>query len=392
MIKSNNTIFNLGNIFLLVWFVYHLQNYILPLGYLSSLLFIFQIAVSVYCLFYANIHYDTPRTIKAVNVLVIIYFIYGLLRVMQGEQLIIEESGDIVLPMDFTRHYINSLLPIYVGFVLAKSGQITQSYIKFWCLAFLLFSTIEYTGVHQTLIEENTVQEEFTNNIGYQFLAIIPVIFLAYKNSIVRYPLLFIVIIFVISAMKRGAILIAVLSLIYIIYIELKKSSRSKAFLKIALVALVSIGIYKYTQYMLNTSDLFNLRIAQTIEGDSSSRDVLKEDIIHYLQYDSSVFELLFGKGADGTLKVTQNFAHNDWLEIVTNMGLLGIIVFIYFWISFIKDIFGSSNQEIKSVLTLIFIFCLSRTLFSMSITDMPIYTSYTLGICLAKYQNNEQN
>lgn len=311
---------------------------------------------------------------------------------MQGEQLIVEESGDIVPPMDFTRHYINSLLPIYVGFVLAKSGQISLSHMKFWCFAFLFFSTIEYTGVSRTLIEENTVQEEFTNNIGYQFLAIIPVIFLAYKNSIVRYSLLFIIIIFVISAMKRGAILIAALSLLYIIYIELTKSYRSKVFLKIALVALVSFGIYKYAQYMLNTSELFNLRIAQTIEGDSSARDVLKDDIIHYLKYDSSVFELLFGKGADGTLTVTQNFAHNDWLEIITNMGLLGIIVFIYFWISFIKDIFRSRNQEIKYVLSLIFIFCLSRTLFSMSITDMPIYTSYTLGFCLAKYQNNEQN
>lgn len=392
MINSNNKFFNLSNVFLLVWFIYHLQNYILPLGSISSLLFLFQIAVSVYCLFYANKYYNVPKTIKALNILVIVFFIYGTIRIVKGEQLIIAEDGNIVPPMDFTRHYINSLLPIYVGFVLAKSGQISQSHLKFWCFAFICFATIEYVGVSRILIEENTIQDEFTNNIGYQFLAIIPAVFLSYKNAIIRYSLLFIIILFVISAMKRGAILIAALSLIYIIFIELKKSAGNRFFLKLTLVVLVGFGIYKYTEYMINTSDLFNLRIAQTKEGDSSSRDILQDDIIKYLKYDSSVFELLLGKGADGTLKVTQNFAHNDWLEIVTNMGLLGVFFFIYFWICFVKDIFRCRNQEIKYVLVIILIFCLSRTLFSMSITDMPIYTSYILGSCLAKYQNNEQN
>ena len=226
MINSNNKFFNLSNIFLLVWFVYHLQNYLWPLGSISMLLFLFQIVVSVYCLFYANKYYDIPHTLKAVNLLVILFFTYGTIRIVGGEQLVIAENGNIVNPMDFTRHYINSLLPIYVGFTLAKSGQITKSHLAFWCIAFIIFATIEYNGLQQNLIEENIIQEEFTNNIGYQFLAIIPVIFLSYKNAIIRYSLLFFVTLFVISSMKRGAILIAAIYLLYIIFIELKNTSK----------------------------------------------------------------------------------------------------------------------------------------------------------------------
>lgn len=392
MINSNNKIFNLNNIFLAVWFIYHMQSHLIPLGGFSILLFIFQVSVSIYCLLYANKYYDIPPTLRAINCLVILYFIYGTIRVMGGEQLTIRESSEAISSLEYTRHYINSLLPIYVSFVLTKSGQITISSLKFWSIAFIGFSCIEYYGVLQDLAAANAVQDEFTNNTGYHFLAIIPVILLSHKNSIIRYLLIFIVTLFIISAMKRGAILITLISLLYIIYLEIKKSSAYRRYIILLLIALVGFGIYKYTLYMLDTSDMFNMRITETLEGDSSSRNIIQRDIIQYLRYNNSIFEFFFGKGADGTLKVTVNFAHNDWLEIATNMGLLGIIFFIYFWICFIKDIVTSRNPDIKHILILLFIFCFSRTIFSMSITDMPIYTSYILGFCLAKYQSNEQN
>ena len=29
------------------------------------------------------------------------------------------------------------------------------------------------------------------------------------------------------------------------------------------------------------------------------------------------------------------NFAHNDWLEILTNQGLVGVVIYGFYWVCF---------------------------------------------------------
>lgn len=137
--------------------------------------------------------------------------------------------------------------------------------------------------------------------------------------------------------------------------------------------------------HMLETSDYFNSRIQATLEGNSSHRDEMYSSLLRTFVYDTSLFQMLLGRGAWGTLTVSFNFAHNDWLEILTNQGLLGIIVFIYYWICFLKnckDVNLPSESRICLYMLLLIYFM--KTIFSMSYSDMSIYSTSVLALCLA--------
>lgn len=387
-------VFSISNVYLLVWFAYHLQGCLFSLNStLSQAFWGFQLLVSFYCLYYANKHFALPKYMKAVNLLVCLVTVYGILRVAGAEILIIKENDSAVATTDFLRHYYNSILPIYVSFVFTKTGQITERVIRFWVFPFIVFAMIEYYGTQSYLLATNTIQQEFTNNTGYVFLSILPAIFIGFRKLWIRYILTMFILLYVISSMKRGAILISIISLIYITISGLKNRGILFKFIALGCSILLFYGVYEYFQYMFENSEMFNLRMQETLEGNSSSRDKIAGVLSDYLINDATIWSLLFGIGADGTLKISWNFAHNDWLEIMVDMGLIGIIVYMYYWKVFFAEALKPSNdKKIKDALILACIYCFCRTFFSQSIDAMPIYLTYVLGYCVANNTKHETN
>ena len=123
-----------------------------------------------------------------------------------------------------------------------------------------------------------------------------------------------------------------------------------------------------------------------TVEGNSSGRDDIALRIIDELKrYDVS--ELFCGKGINYSFKVLGNFAHNDWLEIMLSMGILGcLFYFLSFWGMFLyckKECF----HGFRTIGYMMIMIALLRTILSMnffSLDSIPLY--YTLGlICKRK-------
>ena len=89
--------------------------------------------------------------------------------------------------------------------------------------------------------------------------------------------------------------------------------------------------------------------------------------------------------GAEGTIKVTYNYAHNDWLELLTNQGIIGVIFFAYYWLGVYYTCKSKRlSKESRFALKYIFLILFLMTLFSMSINAMTIYSSSMLGYALA--------
>ncbi len=87
----------------------------------------------------------------------------------------------------------------------------------------------------------------------------------------------------------------------------------------------------------MSSSDYMMERIEDTLAGNSSSRDGLYSFFWKYFTEDSCFIHYLLGRGANGTLDIYYNYAHNDWLEIAVNQGLLGIFVYAFYWFGFLK-------------------------------------------------------
>ena len=231
-------------------------------------------------------------------------------------------------------------------------------------------------------------REEFTNNTGYLFLAIIPLLFFV-KKPFVQYLLLIICGVFIIAAMKRGAILIFALSLPLFIHSTLKTLSFRKKTMVLLLIIGSVLALLYYVSYMLDTSEFFNARLESTLEGDASNREDMYPHLLRQIFYYATPLQFLFGRGAWGTLKVSDNFAHNDWLEIGVNQGVLGIVVYIAYWIAFYITIKCINNSAARSAVTLIMFIFLLMTMFSMSYDNMSIYATIVIGYCMANYKNN---
>jgi hypothetical protein len=77
--------------------------------------------------------------------------------------------------------------------------------------------------------------------------------------------------------------------------------------------------------------------------------------------------------------------AHNDWLEIAYCLGLLGISVYVVYWVSLFKlwRIIKKDNS-LKMIVGMFIIIFFMRTFFSMSYYMVPEYSCLALGYALA--------
>ena len=109
----------------------------------------------------------------------------------------------------------------------------------------------------------------------------------------------------------------------------------------------------------------FQKRIENTLDGNSSGRDVLYNSLANYFWNETTSMQFVFGSGANATLQVVGDYAHNDWLEIAVNQGVLGLLVYVFYWMLFCKTIMSSSlSPYAKLALQILFMIYFLKSLF----------------------------
>ncbi|MBO5919691.1 MAG: O-antigen ligase family protein [Bacteroidales bacterium] len=186
--------------------------------------------------------------------------------------------------------------------------------------------------------------------------------------------------------MKRGAILIGVFALIYFLYINRKVVQKKyKVLTNFLTIGIFFVGAFVVNSYLIS-NEYFVSRIDATMEGDSSNRDQLYTYFLSHFMEEQNPINFLFGHGANGTLSIYIDYAHNDWLELAINQGLLGLLVYAIYWVMFIKSIRQfRENALMKNYLTIFFIIFFVKSFFSMSY-QMNIYASAILGYMIGAH------
>ena len=121
-------------------------------------------------------------------------------------------------------------------------------------------------------------------------------------------------------------------------------------------------------------------------EGSVSNREDMYPRYFAFF-LNSNVFQFIFGHGADGTCHYLGLMAHNDWLEMSINMGLIGFFSLLAYWINVFKTWIKSRSRIESDVILAMGMFIIiyfGRTLFSMSIMDMSIVSTSVFGYCLS--------
>lgn len=382
---------NQCDIYVSLWCIYMLQGVLYPPGIINRVLQLIMLSWSLIAVIRYVIQstiYEYSPILKATFLLIVMYTIYGVIHIMFDPPIMVQ--GQHV----YLQTALNSLAPIFLFYEFTMNGKLTSDRIRIY-LPILILTCIllYYKNESQVLLKTNA--EEITNNAGYYFLPLIPFLFFYSRRPILQYVFIGIILLYVFMGMKRGVILIGILSTMVILYANLKESSRRSKILVAMLTVVIVVGITKYVDYMMSNSAYFMARIDQTMEGDASGRDVIYGNLWSTLLSEASPFYFFFGRGADSTLRVAGTFAHQDWLETFCNNGLVGCFILFFFFFTLGKSVWISKwyfpRMMFYSFATLL-IMIFSKTLFSMSIQELDVSESMLIGYFAYQLYYFEQN
>lgn len=384
-------LFSFSNIYIFLWLVYSLQTFIFGgAGSVYSLaIILFLIGVSLYYLAFALTHYKMPAYMKGLSVLLAMFTFYGVLLILQSTT---HKTylGEVIPNYRYIYNILISLLPIFAFYVFTRQGKINEVTFKRWVFVFFVCVTLQYFQHYQQQLQEalemGSSREEFTNNFGYEFLSMIPLMAFFSKRKWIQYAGLAYIMVFLLMAMKRGAILVGGICVAWFLFRSFRKASRKQKIGVIVLsIVLVLAGIYTFI-YLENNSDFFITRIENTLEGNSSGRDDIYTSAINAFLNESNPILVLVGHGAYSSLNIMGQFAHNDWLEIAICQGILGVVIYLFYWRGFYKSTKSARfDEELFMAMSLLLISNFVRSFFSMSYGDMSIYATMCLGYCMGK-------
>lgn len=323
---------------------------------------------------------------KALLIVLLMVTVYGIIAYIDEGIMIRGNSGETRLFNWFRRMYL-SILPVFTYLYFVKERYLNVELVKKmmpFILIALLFSYYDSytTAIQQAFIKTGTEVSETTNNAGYIVLSLFPVLLLYDNKRLWQYIGLLLIVCLVILSVKRGAILVCgIMALLFIIR-SFGHSSGRKKFLTIILLVTFSVIVYNFILDYMSESDYLMKRIEETKEGGSSGRDDIYSTLWRSFNSQTDALKILFGGGVWYTTKLTWTAAHNDWLEFLIDMGVFGVIVYIYYWISFFFLTIKKNIPELsRFCFLLIFINMFAKTLFSMSIESMTFIHGMMIGL-----------
>lgn len=380
-------IFKQENIYTGIWCLYYMQGTLYPEGSsLSQSLLVVFFIMSFYYYYVVLRMKSVHNVIKSLQYLAIMFGIYGVLRLT-------EDTHDWKRVSDATtyfKEYELSILPVFAYYYFAKKRKINRRWFFRFSLLFLVTAVASFY-YHQAKAILEYGWDEVTNNAGYFVVSLLPVVVFLKKKPLFQYFVLSVVFVLVMSGMKRGAIVVVLIASSYFVYESYNNAKGNRKMLYILLGVVMVVGGILFFQYQLATSNYMQLRLEKTMEGDMSNRENMYPVFLNYYFKNATIVEYIIGYGADGTLKNLGGYAHQDWIETLINQGFLGIFLLLNYWLTIFYSTIKSflrRYSNITLILSLFVIIYFIKSMVSMSINGMTIFSTSALAYALAAMEN----
>ena len=377
-------IFTQYNFYTFLWCLYYLQGVLYAEGgIVSRSLLVLFLLLSLFYFAKALMEYSMPSFLKVLGGFVFLVSIYGLSRLFVDDTTWIY-SGE---KSSFLKTYLISILPIFSFYYFTRKGWINDRWFSYIFILFFITVFLTFQKEEGRRMATSSL-DGVTNNSGYLFLSLLPLTVLLKKRRIIQYFSIFAILFFIIQSMKRGAILLGIVaSLFELLSIITKASKKERAILSILTILLLIVTVV-FSYHFINASDYFYYRIEQTLEGDMSNRETMYPLYFRYFQTDMNPLTFVFGNGADGTLKLFGDYAHNDWIEIAIDLGFVGVLFYLAYWIGLLRFTFAPMPKKTmysyRLIMILFVIIYLGKSVLSMSINSMPLIITSIVGYSIA--------
>lgn len=389
----------LVSVFPYVYIVAWMLLSFLPYVYYSTkayvaLLFFLAISAVSYTV-YLVVNYKLIPYFKCLLIFVGFLSVYGVGYFLVGDEAFWQAGNFFIERNRYMLWFVISMLSVVPVYIFTCEDMLNERVMKILFFIMLGASILAFHVTYQQMLLEaallHTEEEEFTITTVYSFLSILPLILLLRKRPWLQFILIFVFFAFFIFSAKRGVILLGGISILMLIWGILSNYSIKKKTALSSLALILLLGLYQLTMYQLDTSSYFALRYQDTLNGYSSQRDVYLTTIFEYMENNFSIKSFLFGIGAQGTLSVNVSFAHNDWVAILLEQGVFGLLSYMIFWAGFIYTWIKSWRHSTESFVVIgsLVVIGFGKTLFSMfylPVTETMIIASGFYSIALGYY------
>ena len=214
-------------------------------------------------------------------------------------------------------------------------------------------------------------------NSIYYIVLLFPVLFL-FKNKYFRIVLTLITFYLVIISTKRVAFLV-ILSIsilpVAFTYKYLNNFKKVRAILLVFIIIVIALFSYNEILEYLKNVNIWNRLTMLSEDGGSGRMDIYKSVILGIKN--SNFINICFGHGFLGVYvnNISTTSAHNDFLEIMYDYGIFGLISYIVFIINWFKNFYLNAKGSIIS--NKMFISSLIIFIFMSTFSHLIIYPTY---------------
>ena len=367
-------------VFLSVFVIYYLQGLLYPSGSLISqgCLLIFLLLSLFYTI--------KVMSNKRIGSFVVCLFVFVLLEICYAFfSKNYHVGGDVVTNMSRLKLILMSLLAFFPSYYWASRGEMPLNYMKSFFLICFVVMAFRFFNM-ETMMQVALDREEITNNSAYFFVHLMPSIILFSQRRMLPILLLAFSLLFVIIGAKRGAFIIAVVVLLIYVWYRFRLCRSQKGRVRLLLLVAMCVGVISYSSLGVfwKESHIFE-RLLELEGGGVSNRDVLYMGIWNYWYNCDSIIHYFFGFGFNSSVDIVGNLAHNDWLELLSSSGLLGVGIYMLVFYTLFKTCQDRQlNIHEQAICIMVFVVWFCLTIFSMGYTDMVfemILLGYVLGI-----------
>jgi O-antigen ligase len=242
------------------------------------------------------------------------------------------------LTRNMFKNVLITMLPFYpfmyfTGKKLLKPGH----FVAFLLIMLPVIILQYYTNQNSFSLEYGIDMSEVVNNSAYSFVGLIPFVFLIKKKRLLSGGVMAIIILFIIQGAKRGAIIAGFLGLIMYFFYQIETADKRNRIPGILAAVVVLSAISAFAYDSITGNDFLMERLASTLEGDSSARNVVYSTLLGRWYNSNNFLNLVFGFGFAQSVNIAGGYAHNDWLELLSNFGLTGVCTYLILFLAAIK-------------------------------------------------------
>lgn len=297
--------------------------------------------------------------------------------------------------LDMLKSIMICSMGFFPFYYLGSVGQKFDRVFFYFLLGSMIAAILSFYNNEQSILLDNIIanEENIVNNVAYSFVWLIPFLFFIKKNLLVKVGFLLLIIFFIIQGAKRGAIITGGLGCIMYLYYFFKENP-IRGFLKSIFMLSIIVAIGYYCYHIYEENEYLISRMTALSEGNSSGRDGIYRTLFHTWYNSDSILNILFGFGFASSATFTNGlYAHNDWLEVLSSFGILGILIYFSLFISLLKIYF---SKEIiyrdKMVLLSLGVMWISTSLFSMWYSSSSTFTQSIILGYIVGYRNYYTN